>query len=67
MSLFNPDSSSQETISDFVLPAYYQVNLDGLTEEERLAAVTAIEEMMRPLRGSSLDEHRSTEKSTYDE
>lgn len=44
--------ASSDTWPDFVLPSAYLVDLDGLTDEERTAAMTAIEELVRPLRDS---------------
>ena len=46
--------ATSDTWPDFVLPGAYQVDLDGLTDEERVAAVTAIEELVRPLRDSTV-------------
>jgi hypothetical protein len=44
--------AASDTWPDFVLPGVYLVDLDGLTDEERMAAVTAIEELIQPLRDS---------------
>lgn len=43
--------SSTDTWPDFFLPTSYRLDLEGLTEVEKAAALTAIEEIIRPLRG----------------
>ena len=52
MDLLRSVPTTSDTWPDFLLPGAYQVDLDGLTDEERMAAVRAIEELLRPLRDS---------------
>jgi hypothetical protein len=59
MDPLNTAQATSDTWPDFVLPGVYLVDLDGLTNEERIAAVTAIEELVRPLRESVVPERNS--------
>lgn len=55
--------SASDTWPDFVLPTAYHVDLDGLSEQEREAAVTAIEEIVRPLRSPSAPETKANNRT----
>lgn len=63
-----PSSSApltSDTWPDFELPGVYPVDLEGLTEEERTAALSAIEEIIRPLRERKDDNDPPFDQNDY--